>query len=65
MNINIPKGMKLNPNKERVNQVKKNLEANHGYCPCQLLKNEDPICPCVQVRENQKCICKLFVKEEN
>lgn len=73
----IAQGIKLNPDKKRVNEVIKGLLANekkHGfrYCPCRVIvgkKDEDApkICPCQwHIEEIQKkwghCLCNLFVK---
>jgi hypothetical protein len=55
--------MILNPNKERVESVIKELKANDGYCPCMTYKNEDTKCPCKDKREKSICICELYVPE--
>lgn len=34
------------------------------YCPCQLLRNEDTICPCKYMREQGACRCGLFQNKE-
>ena len=41
--------IKLNPNKEVVNQIKQGLKAKGGYCPCR-----------VQKLPEYKCICDEF-----
>ena len=58
---------KLNTNKELVSLVKSKLKQNEGYCPCQLLKNEDTKCPCKKFREQNyegECHCGLYRKVE-
>ena len=53
--------MKLNTDKEKVEEIKKALKDNAGYCPCQPSKNEDTKCPCKILREEKRCICELYV----
>lgn len=38
------------------------LLSSGGYCPCQVPQSEDTMCPCKNYREENKCICGLFVK---
>jgi ferredoxin-thioredoxin reductase catalytic subunit len=57
--------MKLNPNKEYVNRIKQAISEKDGYCPCMIIRDKDTKCPCKPMRENQECICGLYVKEEN
>lgn len=43
------------------------VNANDGYCPCALVKNEDTFCPCKEFRESPVgtvCHCGLFKKTE-
>ena len=58
--------IELNPNKEIVNDIRKRLKENNGYCPCQLEKNEDTKCMCKLFREQKsgECHCGLYVKKE-
>ena len=70
------KGLKLNPNKELVNDLIRGLlenEKKYGvrYCPCRRVagkKEEDDakICPCSfldkEIEEKGQCLCGLFVK---
>lgn len=44
----------MTQDKEYANIVINKLKDNNGYCPCQLLKNEDT-----------KCRCKLFKDQLN
>jgi len=69
-------GLKLNPNEKLVEGIIKGLLINkkrYGflYCPCRRVtgnKEEDEkiICPCifslVELRDDGKCHCGLFVK---
>ncbi len=63
MEINTPKGMKLNTDTKIVELIKKGLEKKGGYCPCLLEKSEDTMCPCKEAREHSECKCGLFIKE--
>ncbi len=40
-----------NPDTEYVRDIKKRLKENGGYCPCQLVRNEDTRCRCKAFRE--------------
>jgi len=56
----------LNPDKEKVKQIREKLKANSNHCPCRILTDENSLCPCLDFRQTQECICELFVKvEEN
>ena len=69
MNAVIEKGLEANPNmklnddQEHVQKILKALEIKDGYCPCVLAKNEDTICPCKKMREENKCCCKLYINK--
>lgn len=58
--------IKLNPNDEQVNAVRKALKENGGYCPCAVFKNDDTKCMCKEFREqivqgiSGKCHCGLY-----
>ena len=41
----------INPDKEFVNDMRKALKDNNGFCPCSLEKNEDTKCMCKEFRE--------------
>jgi ferredoxin-thioredoxin reductase catalytic subunit len=58
----IPDGMKYNPNAKTASLILKGLEKKEGYCPCEIEKSPDTLCPCKQARENQICRCGLYVK---
>ena len=36
----------INPDKKFVNDMRKALKDNNGFCPCSLEKNEDTKCMC-------------------
>lgn len=59
--------IKMNPDREFVEQIRKALKENNGYCPCSLVKNEDTKCMCKEFREMKSgmCHCGLYVKEDN
>ncbi len=61
--------VKLNSNKEVVDNIKKGLKKTGGYCPCRLEKNNDTKCMCKEFREQIKdpnfegyCHCMLYYK---
>ena len=53
----------LNPNKELVEEVRRKLKENDGYCPCKLLHIEENKCMCKEFREQMEgeCHCGLYV----
>ena len=58
----------LNPDKEHVNDVSKNLAHNillygAAYCPCQSQHTKDTICPCKFMRDKGACRCGLYIKD--
>lgn len=58
--------VKINENKELVEQVRKQLRENDNYCPCKYIKNEDTKCMCKEFIEGGlgECHCGLYVKTE-
>lgn len=54
--------MKLNPDKNFVLQIRKEIVDNGGYCPCQVAKTKDTKCPCTLLRNKKECVCGLYVK---
>lgn len=55
--------LKLNPDDTYLGFIKKAINDNNGFCPCELDRNEDTKCPCVNVRSNGVCQCELYVRE--
>ena len=58
--------IKLNPDKAVVEEIKKKLKANDGYCPCRITKSQDTKCMCKEFREQTsgECHCGLYIKVE-
>ena len=56
--------IKLNENKELVQEIRILLKANNGYCPCRTKKTADTKCPCKEFREmtSGECHCGLYIK---
>ena len=54
----------LNEDEEFVKSMRKALEDNDGYCPCQLERSEDTKCMCKEFRDMEygTCHCKLYTK---
>lgn len=58
--------MRFNPNSEIVGKIGKVLkEKTNNYCPCVLTRNDDTICPCKKMREEDECICGLYINKKN
>ena len=56
----------LNPDKSIVEDVRRRLKENDGYCPCRLVKNKDTKCMCkefVEQATSGECHCGLYIKE--
>lgn len=58
--------VKINDNKELVNEIRTKLKENNGYCPCSLIKSEDTKCMCKEFRNQElgECHCGLYIKIE-
>lgn len=56
--------IKLNDDKNLVEEIKKRIKDNNGYCPCRLIKNDDTKCMCKEFREQEEgeCHCGLYIK---
>ena len=56
----------INPDKEVVEEVRKALKNNDGYCPCKLVKTPDTKCMCKEFRDQAsgECHCGLYIKKE-
>jgi len=55
-------GDMFNSKDEAREHLLKALLESGGFCPCQPKKDRDTMCPCVNYRKDNKCICGLFVK---
>lgn len=56
-------GWILNPKDKVLNSLFKALERTNGKCPCSNNASTDKHCPCSDYRENNKCCCGLYIKE--
>lgn len=57
----------VNPDKSVVQDIRKRLSDNNGYCPCATIQNDDTKCICKAFREQQtegECHCGLYIKVE-
>lgn len=55
----------VNTDKELVEEIRKKLKENEGYCPCALEKTSDTKCMCkefLERKESGPCHCGLYVK---
>lgn len=57
--------IRINDDKELVEEIRKQLKENDGYCPCRIEKIPDNKCMCKEFREQTvgECHCGLYVKE--
>lgn len=60
-------GLKIikNPDVTIYEEVTKAVKENNGYCPCELIKNDDTKCLCKIFREQNtdgECHCGRFLK---
>lgn len=59
--------IKVNPDKEKVNDIRNKIRNNEGYCPCSIVRNEDTKCMCKEFTEQKEegyCHCELYYKTE-
>jgi len=59
--------IKVNSDKELVDEIRKQLKDNKNHCPCKLEQTTDTICPCKEFRESKElglCHCGLYYKTE-
>lgn len=61
----------FNPDETVVENVKRGLEENDGYCPCRTEKTEDTKCMCAEFRHQAEdpafsgfCRCMLYCKTD-
>lgn len=55
----------INPDSQKVAEIRKAIRENDGYCPCKLVKNEDSKCMCYEFRTSGElgpCNCGLFIR---
>lgn len=56
-----------NPDKEFAKEIKEQLKANNGYCPCRVVKTPETKCMCKEFRdmlergEAGSCHCGLYI----
>lgn len=57
--------IRVNEDREFVNQMRQALRDNDGYCPCSLVKSADTKCMCKAFLEMDVgvCHCGLYIKE--
>ena len=55
-------GDMFSPNAKARGQILMALLKSGGFCPCQVTKDRDTMCPCKNYRQNGVCVCGLFVK---
>ena len=58
--------IKRNADKKYADEIMKKLKDNDGYCPCNIVKNEDTKCMCKEFREIEEgmCHCGLYIKSK-
>ena len=59
--------IRVNPDRDFVEEMRKKLAENNGYCPCKLLKIDDTKCMCKEFRDQTTegyCHCGLYYKAE-
>ena len=52
--------LKLTLDKVKALKIIDAIYRNDGFCPCKIEKNEDNICPCKEMIEQNKCHCGLY-----
>ena len=61
--------VRLNQDKNFVEEFKKTLSDNDGYCPCRIEKTDDTKCMCAEFRKMivngvvGECHCRLYYTE--
>ena len=56
--------IRVNKDSKLVEEIRKQLKENGGYCPCSLVRTDDTKCMCREFREMESgtCHCGLYVK---
>ena len=69
--MDLPTGVKLNPNSKVVERLLEVMKNNGGYCPCRILRTEENRCICEEFKQQIAdpgfegfCHCKLYYKEK-
>ena len=55
----------LNQDVDLVEDIRKRLSDNNGYCPCAIIQDDDTKCMCKAFREQTdegECHCGLYIK---
>lgn len=61
--------IKVNSDKNLVQEIRNKLKENDGYCPCRLSRTKETKCMCKEFRDSVKagivgeCHCGLYVAE--
>lgn len=57
----------LNPDTNKVAEIRQALKENDGYCPCRLVKTKETHCMCKEFLEQKEgmCHCGLYYKTNN
>lgn len=59
--------IKLNPDEDKVKEIREALKRNEGYCLCKLEKTKENKCICQEFlnsKELGECGCGLYIKIE-
>ena len=63
--------VRLNDNKEIVNEIRKGLKHTGGYCPCRVERSDETKCICREFKEQIAdpdfegyCHCMLYYKSK-
>lgn len=58
--------VRINPDESQAHRAREALDANDGYCPCALIKDQDSHCMCKDFRDKLEgdfiglCNCGLY-----
>ena len=57
--------IKVSENKELVQEIRRKIKENDGFCPCKTQKTQDTKCICkefIEQQESGECHCGLYYK---
>lgn len=56
--------IRVNTDSKLVEEIRKQLKENGGYCPCSLVRTDDTKCMCREFCEMESgtCHCGLYIK---